>query len=380
MEVEFLSNMRYNLLATKKQWNEWLDKLACFHEYYERAVRLTASPLHIPSPSNQAYHSPAPSPTGTMHPAAAANMPVTPTITTTFSPTSSHSQNWNAYQANTVSPLATKPSVSFPVSRKRSPEADLVEHPAKRPAPPRVAPIVATAAAAARLPNAPVEPSRLPVPHLSYGPEQTQPVQTSFANSNGVPQSQQPQSIVTAPQGHVSLPPLQPGVRAMSTVYQPAPAALTQQPGPPVTTCAAMAPTSFTTHVPVSYGTPSKRHSPGSLAPFNSSPLVEHFGQASGVHTPMAHTPIANSPSVYLQQRPSPYKPVRHVNTLLYPPPSASLDQYHLSVPVPPTQMHYQPLGRRNDLRTGIPPGFLVYNRGQQQPVAAQGLRGHYPS
>ncbi|KAJ2957352.1 hypothetical protein NQ176_g11251 [Zarea fungicola] len=34
MEVEFLSNMRYNLLASKEEWEMWLAKLACFHEYY----------------------------------------------------------------------------------------------------------------------------------------------------------------------------------------------------------------------------------------------------------------------------------------------------------------------------------------------------------
>jgi hypothetical protein len=78
------------------------------------------------------------------------------------------------------------------------------------------------------------------------------------------------------------------------------------------------------------------------------------MGNGTGVRTP-----ISNSPSVYLQQRPSPYKPVRHVNTLLYPPPSAFLHEYHFSN-VPPTQMHYQPLGRRNEFRTGVVPEFAA--------------------
>ncbi|KAJ3503508.1 hypothetical protein NM208_g16501 [Fusarium decemcellulare] len=145
MEVEFLSNMRYNLVATKDQWEEWLDKLACFHEYYERAVRLPASPIHIPSPTNKSFHSPIPSPTGTMQSTAfttnTSNLPVTPIVTTSnFSPNSSHSANWNAYHSNTVSPLATKPNLQFPVSRKRSPEGDVMDHPAKRPVPPQRAP------------------------------------------------------------------------------------------------------------------------------------------------------------------------------------------------------------------------------------------------
>ncbi|KAK7403101.1 hypothetical protein QQX98_011126 [Neonectria punicea] len=348
MEVEFLSNMRYNLVATKDQWEEWLDKLACFHEYYERALRLPA----------ESVHSPIPSPTGTMHPMV--NLPVTPTISSNFSPSSSHSQNWNAYQANTVSPLATKPTVQFPVSRKRSPEGDAIDHPAKRPAPPRAPPVNVLPMRS----NTAIESSRLPVPHLTLVTEQPQPVQAAFTNGNGYTQASQQ---VPTSQGHASLPPLQPGVRAMATVYQPTPATLVQQPTLPATTGVTLGPVGYATHAPVNFNTPNKHHSPGNLGHFNSSPLTEHYGQASAVPPPMVHTPIANSPSVYLQQRPSPYKPVRHVNTLLYPPPSASLDQYHLSVPVPPTQMHYQPLGRRNDLRTGIVPEFLVFNRGQQQ-------------
>lgn len=88
-------------------------------------------------------------------------------------------------------------------------------------------------------------------------------------------------------------------------------------------------------------------------------------GTASGMHTP-----VSLSPSIYLQQRNSPYKPVRHVNKLLHPPPS-SLQHYHLANTLPPTQMHYQPLGRRNDLRTGIVPEFALERAGYQ---------GGYPS
>jgi hypothetical protein len=101
--------------------------------------------------------------------------------------------------------------------------------------------------------------------------------------------------------------------------------------------------------------------------------------------TPMGNgvrTPISNSPSVYLQQRPSPYKPVRHVNTLLYPPPSAFLHEYHFSN-VPPTQMHYQPLGRRNEFKTGVVPEFAMarnnlFNQVQhsgQPPVQTQAMQ-----
>ncbi|KAK2934117.1 Cyclin PHO80-like [Fusarium oxysporum f. sp. vasinfectum] len=385
MEVEFLSNMRYNLVATKEQWEGWLDKLSCFHEYYERAVRLPASPIHIPSPTNKSLHSPVASPTGMMQPTA--NLPTPAVTTTNYSPTSSHSQNWSAYHSNTVSPLATKPNLQFPVSRKRSPEGEIMEHPAKRLVPPGRAPAAAMVQAVNPRSNGIIEPARLPVPHLTVmtgQPQmqpQTQPTLTPFNNGNvninGYPQ---PTQQVAQPV-HVSLPPLQTGMRAMSTVYPSGPAAMVQKQSLPATTGVTMAQAGFPTQAPVNFGTPNKQHSPGRLGPFNSSPLAEAYGPASAVHTPMVHTPISNSPSVFLQQRPSPYKPVRHVNTLLCPPPSASLEQYHLAVPVPPTQMHYQPLGRRNDLRTGIVPEFMVYNRSHPQNLPPHGLaQGHYPS
>jgi hypothetical protein len=119
-------------------------------------------------------------------------------------------------------------------------------------------------------------------------------------------------------------------------------------------TCGAMTPT--TSFPPLNYGTPTKRLSPqNTLVGYpSSSPLVMGNGSTSGLHTPISH-----SPSIYLQQRNSPYKPVRNVNTLLYPPPSAFLQQYHLPNPVLPNQMHYQPLGKRNEYRTGIVPEFL---------------------
>ncbi|PCD35581.1 hypothetical protein AU210_008148 [Fusarium oxysporum f. sp. radicis-cucumerinum] len=385
MEVEFLSNMRYNLVATKEQWEGWLDKLSCFHEYYERAVRLPVSPIHIPSPTNKSLHSPVASPTGMMQPTA--NLPTPAVTTTNYSPTSSHSQNWSAYHSNTVSPLATKPNLQFPVSRKRSPEEEIMEHPAKRLVPPGRAPVAAMVQAVNPRSNGIIEPARLPVPHLTVmtgQPQmqpQTQPTLTPFNNGNvninGYPQ---PTQQVAQPV-HVSLPPLQTGMRAMSTVYPSGPAAMVQKQSLPATTGVTMAQAGFPTQAPVNFGTPNKQHSPGRLGPFNSSPLAEAYGPASAVHTPMVHTPISNSPSVFLQQRPSPYKPVRHVNTLLCPPPSASLEQYHLAVPVPPTQMHYQPLGRRNDLRTGIVPEFMVYNRSHPQNLPPHGLaQGHYPS
>ncbi|OAA40986.1 hypothetical protein NOR_05568 [Metarhizium rileyi] len=367
MEVEFLSNMRYDLLASKEAWEQWISKLVCFHEYYERASNLPVSPIHIPSPTHKTLYSPVPSPTGSGIPL------LTPTTKFNLSPSARHSQNVSAYQSNATSPLASKFPIPLPSSRKRSLDEDLAEHPAKRPVH-QAAGQIFQGVSGPRL-NGHIDNARLPAPHLNLG---TGPSQNQFTAGQNY-SSQGPVSSTS--QQVVSLPPLQPGVRAMSTVYQtgpPSAATVQAQSSLSASSTALSGPTypmtGMTIQPQVSYGTPTKNHTSGNLASaYGSSPLIEPFGPNSAVHTPIVHTPISNSPSVYLQHRASPYKPIRHVNRLLYPPPSASLDQYHLSVPVQPNQMHYQPLGRRHDLRTGIVPEFLVYNRGQQHQLLSHG-------
>ena len=384
MEVEFLSNMRYNLLASKQEWDDWLEKLGCFHEYYERALRLPASPVHMSSPANNMVNSPMHSPTHTGGHMLPDLGPVTPSVTNNFSPSSGRSQHWSGYPTNAVSPLAAKPHNLGP-SRKRSFEEDQSEHPAKRFMPPsRVQQPVPTPAALQQ-PSA-----RLPAPALALNlptnqpqnlpPPASAPANTSYPQNAYVPSVNGPGPV----QGSVSLPPLQPGMRAMSTVYQPGQPNIGQPTSGPMSATPAvqqnaMGVSTLPSHAPMNFGPHVKNRSPGSLAPFSSSPMPDHFNGGSAMHTPMAQTPISNSPSFYLQQRNSPYKPIRHVNTLLYPPPSASLEQYHMSVPIQPTQMHYQPLGRRNDVRTGVVPEFVIYNRAQHPQLAQQGpSQGHY--
>ncbi|KAL7625962.1 hypothetical protein AAE478_002731 [Parahypoxylon ruwenzoriense] len=333
MEVEFLSNMRYGLLASKEEWEDWLRKLACFHEYYERAKleesRRNAAPsmpMNVPSPTHGRYTSPLPSPTS-MLPSACQGTPSS--LAAAYSPSSAmQAQNWNTYHPTpSVSPLAAKPSLGHPMVRKRSLEGGDMAEPAPKRAP-RQPPT--TRMSSVRPATAGVEPVRLPVPHLTLD------------TSQAVPTPTYPPPLTYPAQPAVSLPPLGHGMRAMSTVY-PTTATSWAPQGPALATCGPQTPSYV---IPANYGTPTKRQSPTSLTPYGSSPLAEAYG---------AHTPISNSPSVYLQQRPSPYKPVRRVNTLLNPPPSIPLSEYHFGS----SQMHYQPLGRRNDLRSGIVPEFL---------------------
>jgi hypothetical protein len=367
MEVEFLGNMRYSLLATKEEWDAWLVKLACFLEYYERAQMAPGSPTAGPSPTGKPFNSPLPSPTSNFH--ANPNLLQTaPVVATNFSPSSpmpANAHNWPTLQTTPAlsSPLSGNPNGVLNGGRKRNSEEDPTEPPAKRQArqPPAMGPSMAHAT-----PSRAIDPMRLPVPNLTINTNQVPasfPAQTAFASQS------------------LPLPPLVPGVRAMSTVFsQGLPGTAQQLPvsstnGLSQLNGAAYGNSGVPTHGQIAYGTPTKRHSPGSLSAYVSSPMADGFAP-SGVHTPIAHTPLSHSPSVYLQQRPSPYKPIRHVNTLLFPPPSASLHEYHL--PVPPTQMHYQPLGRRHDLRTGIVPEFMGF--AMRQPQQGTPGQSQYPS
>jgi hypothetical protein len=413
MEVEFLSNMRYSLLVSVEQWEEWLDKLIGFWSYLElaqRALSPSLSPLLIPSPTHRTFISPLPSPTGPLL-SAGHSVGIQAPNTTPFT-SSNGSQNWYTSYAgrNAVSPLALKPQ-GQPYRKRSFPEEDATEHPAKRmgrgpvgqgkltghlpsQAPPQYPPAPPQAQLGSQhlanvsalqprsAPSVVADQGRLSVPSLTLNTGQAAAV---------APVAQhQPYGAVTYAPPHaspLSLPPLVSGVRAMSTIFP----TTTYAPSQSIpATCGAVTPT--TSYPPMSYGTPTKRLSPQNVmvasTPYaGSSPLVDprsnhmtpmgNAGSTSGFQTPISH-----SPSIYLQQRNSPYKPVRHVNTLLYPPPSAFLQHYHLPNAVLPNQMHYRPLGKRSEHRTGIVPEF-TYSGGNQHglvtpaPYQSQALNLH---
>ncbi|GAP88894.1 putative cyclin [Rosellinia necatrix] len=335
MEVEFLSNMRYGLLTSKEQWQEWLEKLACYHAYCERsrAEEVTRqaqnTPVYHLSPNGN-YVSPLPSPTALIP----TSMHAPSSLAAAYSPPPASQSSWDSmyHPTPTVSPLATKPSLGHPMVRKRSLEAT------EEPAPKRTSrPLAQPTVPLLRPIPCGTDPVRLPAPQLTLD---TSPV--VVPNAYG-PSNHAPQSVV-------SLPPLNVGIRAMSTVYS-TPTTTWAHQGVVLPTCGPQTP-SYT--VPSNYGTPTRRHSPSAIAAFGSSPLAEAYA---------SHTPISNSPSVYLQQRASPYKPVRRVNTLLNPAPSIPLAEYHFGS----SQMHYQPIGRRHDVRSGIVPEFMPTYGHQQR-------------
>jgi hypothetical protein len=332
MEVEFLGNMRYSLLASKEQWEEWQRKLRKFAEYFDKASRVPAA---LPSPV--AAIGPPP-----VLPSPPTSMQASPPSLATYAQTPySYNQQWSSqYQPSPNSSLPSMPELvpSLALSsgnRKRSYDEGAEEPPAKR--------LVRPNDQVANCSMAPMPRNtlpRLPVPNLT--------ISTTQAINAGLPAYAQNAPL---------LPPL--SGRAMSTVYPTTPGWSTQTHGS-VTPTGPMSGSSgqhviHGTH----YGTPSRRHSPRSVQDL----LSLHSSPTSGSFP--AHVHAQNSPSFFLQQRSSPYRPIRLPNTLLHPPPSASM---HGFAPMNIEQMHYQPLGKRNDYRSGIVPD---YSHGQY-PVMRQ--------
>ncbi|KAL2158113.1 hypothetical protein VTH06DRAFT_4681 [Thermothelomyces fergusii] len=396
MEVEFLSNMRYSLLVSAEEWEQWVEKLARFWSYLElarQAQSSTPSPLMMASPTHRAYASPLHSPTVPLTPAPHATIHSSTLQSPTLAHAANTSHNWTTSRGGSSanSPLASKPQPQPSLRRKRSfPEENPAEHPAKRAG---LFPVGQANVSSSQVPlqyasngvqaqvglagmgsAAPVQSRPAPAPLSEHGRQHAPHLTLNTAQATADVPVTQPQaysaSAYTLQQPPLSLPPLASSSgRALSMVF-PTTTYPPSQPAP--ASGGAVTPT--TSFPSAGYSTPAKRLSPQStLAAYpGSSPLVMGNGTGSGLHTPISH-----SPSVYLQQRNSPYKPVRHVNTLLYPPPSAFLQQYQLPNPVLPNQMHYQPLGKRNEYRTGIVPEFLDSAHrvaGYPQPAVQQML------
>lgn len=379
MEVEFLSNVRYNLFVSKAEWTQWHSKLGRFADFFEKASRMPpenefapTTPVHQISPTDAsrrynlpvspASKLPSPPSTNPLQPQTQLQSQITrPTwnqATTTAAP----------YRLNT-SPRAL-PNFEFPpYSRKRSWEDDVEENPSKRmavsnysaamPAMPVSATSMPSATSMSSVPVLPpvlanmplsVPSLAIPVPRLSQ-PTTYQPVSTALIPPT-LPAATMPQQL-----------PL-PHVRAMSTVFNPS---STWSQAIPSATVAPVVPTVQTSNpmalynpITVSLPDPSRRQSPYSATISSDavSPSAFH------VHTPQNHL----SPSFFLVNRNSPYRPVRAVNTLLIPPPSASLHQPRL---LSMDQMHYQPLGKSfTERRTGVLP--YLHHDGLPQGVIPQ--------
>ncbi|TVY38820.1 Meiotically up-regulated protein [Lachnellula subtilissima] len=322
MEVEFLSNMRYSLLASESQWKDWQAKLGKFWTFCDRASK---APVLQYSPSMDPI---LPSPPGSMQ---ASPPSQTPSLASGFSSSSASSSSSSSHYNqqwpvnNYPTPLPSMPEHDLRSTRKRSYEGDAAEEPAPKritkPSPNGPAGFAPTA------PPMRHDVPRLPVPNLTIST--SQPMSTGYNSASSL-------------NGPV-LPPI--GGRAMSSVYPTTP--------------------SWTPHLPVLTPTgPPSQHGPHSAGGYTTPshrqvPIRYRSYYPLGLHQYRPTFPT-------IPQRNSPYKPVRHVNTLLYPPPSGSMQGFSAN----PGQMHYQPLGRRNDYRSGVVPEYSYPY--QQYPVLPQ--------
>lgn len=328
MEVEFLSNMRYSLFTSKKKWEEWHTILGKFGTYFDRASKIpmsgNISPVGL---SNTALAVPqqfVPSPPTTLQ--------TSPPTTMMYSPTNLPFSNTPMLQPQatsaTVSPIGSLPELG-PLVRKRS--ADYGgEPPLKRqahgfaPGPYSNAPAIPTL-------QTPVNRSFEPPPSVNRLPP---------LPSLSIPQPQQMQPTQNKNWSDLPLP--APGSRSMAMVYPPP----VQWQQPPVgTPTSTGAPPFSTTYTPT---TDRSRQ----LSPFppsaGSSPVSASFASSNLRQM---------SPSHFLNQRQSPYRPVRGVHTLLVPPPSTSMHNPAQNVSY--NQMQYQSLGRPMTERRAGPLPYL---------------------
>lgn len=115
MEIEFLSNVRYNLFASKDEWNEWHAKLRRFSDFYHKASLVPED--------NEQFISKNP----TLH--------VSPSLD--LAPPLRALSNWNLSVKNSASYAPPLPRLGNEIppsvnSRKRSRDASTDEHPVKR--------------------------------------------------------------------------------------------------------------------------------------------------------------------------------------------------------------------------------------------------------
>jgi len=335
MEVEFLSNMKYDLFTSEQDWSQWQVLLGKFATFFERASRqppaaptsaaalpptVTNRPMALPSPPASTEASPPYTSDAASTPAYTANIQLQHGLTPAPSP---HPGAQEPY-------FSSKTQASM--SRKRNHDDASYEPPSKR------------AASSVLGHTAPQRHSTsIPRPQL-------QPVPPSHSASRMfLPNILAPEAYpVPTPHPQVSascqpLPPLAGPVRATGLVY-PA------DHNPPVS------------QEPVRVSQPLDRMPAQSRS--------QHTSPSADILTPAVvalHPPTQISPTHYLQQRNSPYRPVHHVSTLLHP--SVGAFQSRPSN-IELNQMHYQPLAKSTQMpQTG------------RLPYVAQNLwlDGHQP-
>ncbi|CAI6332242.1 unnamed protein product [Periconia digitata] len=315
MEVEFLSNMRYSLFTSHKEWEDWHTTLGKFGTFFDRASKIqttgAVSPVGMLMPSLQASQQFTHSPVSAQQ--------TSPPSTLLMTPTNSQFSNTPLLQpqatSTAVSPIGQLPDLGPIGQRKRSHDHSGEPAPKRQahgfaPGPYSNGPLIPTL-------QAPVQRSFEPPPTMNRLP----PLPSL---SIPTPQTNPPMQV----KNWSDLPLPVSGSRSMAMVYPP-PVQWQQPVSTPTSTGAPSFPATYT---------PSRTDRSRQVSPYppsaGSSPLSASFTSAQR----------QLSPSHFLSQRQSPYRPVRGVHTLLVPPPSTSMHSPARNIGY--EQMQYQPLGR----------------------------------
>lgn len=331
MEVEFLSNVRYNLFVSKEEWDQWHVKLSRFCDFVEKASRMPFEP-DVPPKTPALQVTPITS--------SAPMVPLSPASRLPSPPLTGNVQS----QAVWYPPLRAAVSYRGPASQSQVPSEEVVRSSRKRSWDNAAADLPSKRVAVSN-PSLSVPASTLPscsMPSVPALPPVPPPSVPNLAVSASLPRHkdnnyQQPPSLIDVPTTLPSQPPTLPQTRAVSTMYNPP--TTWSQPMPAVTSVAVSAPLTQTSDVGQRQG-----HYPVTTSAAAISPSSSFSFQAPQNHL---------SPSVVLVDRNSPYRPVRAVNTLLIPPPNTSLHARNLPV----DQMHYQPLAKSAaERRRGVLP------------------------
>jgi hypothetical protein len=349
MEVEFLSNMRYNLYVSEEEWKRWQVKLARFSIYFNKASRAPSIEVSKPAPPvtpiNQAFPYKLPSPPSPAR----------------------HGAPLPMYQLSLPNPLSVVPHLSqssagqyyeqdhILAGRKRSLDASADMPGAKRfmSNPPSN--------------HSPAVPSpgtlRAYTPGLSASSSTSADITNNLSPIPRLPMPNVPSSSAHVNRQHPHLAPLSvPAGRAMSMVYPTAPSNWSQ----PVTPVGTMPPTSVNLYANPIPALGELTRSQYKSA--NASPNPSRYGTV----TPSRQL----SPSYFLTNRNSPYRPVRSVNTLLIPPPSASLQNPSRNIGL--DQMRYQALAKApTEAKAGVVP-YMHHDAWLQPWTAASGVPSQY--
>ncbi|KAL6244026.1 hypothetical protein RBB50_008895 [Rhinocladiella similis] len=345
MEVEFLSNMRYDLYASAEEWTEWKAKLGRFGAFYDKASQLPStdeSKITAPAtPTSQSFSYKLPSPPSPHHAVSPFNM----SPSNSSYPTLPHPLP-SAIQLPS-SPLRPQYGGGIPrEERKRSLDLSTDLPPAKRqqyPAPMQIGSITNSG-------PLPYPTAGLRIPPVNNNV--LEPQQSSVPMD--IPRLDVPRIPATTSHPSTQLAPLSmPSSRAMASVYPSTTAGYSQ----PVTPISAIPQNLFQNPIPnLGDGSRSISNHPSA-----------HTSPSNVFHNVTPTLP-GLSPSYFLTHRTSPYRPVRHVNTLLIPPPSTTLQVPIRNIPY--DHIHYQPLGKvPAEPRTGPLP-FMQADAWQRSNVS----------